>query len=324
MMITPMIREIRQRYPDAYIATLTQPNTANILLNNPYLDEIIMDDLTKESFYKVVKELRRIKFTDGLMVFPTARVSYQMLLGGVKNRIGEGHRLYEIITGMRSVDRHNYIPLKHEADYCMDLARKIGVKTDNIALEIYVTDDEKKEAFDFLKRVGVEKEDYKLILHTGNLGSSPNWSEKKYLQLIEEILLLQIPGLKIILTAIEMSEEFIKKARETGKEKVVDISKEISGLREFIKVISVVDLFVCNSTGPLHMADALNRKCIGINCHRPMNSVQYWGIINKRSINIEVSEEYCNKNCSADKKICAFENGISIEQVIDGIKTLLN
>ena len=324
MMITPMIREIRQRYPDAYIATLTQPNTANILLNNPYLDEIIMDDLTKESFYKVVKELRRIKFTDGLMVFPTARVSYQMLLGGVKNRIGEGHRLYEIITGMRSVDRHNYIPLKHEADYCMDLARKIGVKTDNIDLEIYVTDDEKKEAFDFLKRVGVEKENYKLILHTGNLGSSPNWSEKKYLQLIEEILLLQIPGLKIILTAIEMSEEFIKKARETGKEKVVDISKKISGLREFIKVISVVDLFVCNSTGPLHMADALNRKCIGINCHRPMNSVQYWGIINKRSINIEVSEEYCNKNCSADKKICAFENGISIEQVIDGIKTLLN
>ena len=283
-----------------------------------------MDDLTKESFYKVVKELRRIKFTDGLMVFPTARVSYQMLLGGVKNRIGEGHRLYEIITGMRSVDRHNYIPLKHEADYCMDLARKIGVKTDNIDLEIYVTDDEKKEAFDFLKRVGVEKENYKLILHTGNLGSSPNWSEKKYLQLIEEILLLQIPGLKIILTAIEMSEEFIKKARETGKEKVVDISKKISGLREFIKVISVVDLFVCNSTGPLHMADALNRKCIGINCHRPMNSVQYWGIINKRSINIEVSEEYCNKNCSADKKICAFENGISIEQVIDGIKTLLN
>jgi len=324
VMITPMIREIRQRYPDAYIATLTQPNTANILLNNPYLDEIIMDDLTKESFYKVVKELRRIKFTDGLMVFPTARVSYQMLLGGVKNRIGEGHRLYEIITGMRSVDRHNYIPLKHEADYCMDLARKIGVKTDNIDLEIYVTDDEKKEAFDFLKRVGVEKENYKLILHTGNLGSSPNWSEKKYLQLIEEILLLQIPGLKIILTAIEMSEEFIKKARETGKEKVVDISKKISGLREFIKVISVVDLFVCNSTGPLHMADALNRKCIGINCHRPMNSVQYWGIINKRSINIEVSEEYCNKNCSADKKICAFENGISIEQVIDGIKTLLN
>jgi heptosyltransferase-2 len=323
-MITPMIRELRKKYPEAYIATLTQPNTANILLNNPYLDDIIVDDLTKESFYKVVKELRIRKFTDGLMVFPTARAAYQMMLGGVKNRVGEGHRLYEVITGMRSVNRHNYIPLKHEADYCMDLARKIGVKTDNIDLEIYVTDDERKEAYEFLKRVSVEKENYILMLHTGNLGSSPNWSENKYLQLIREILLLQIPGIKILLTAVEMSEEFIKSAKALDNENVVDISKEISGLREFIKIISVVDLFVSNSTGPLHIADALDRKCIGIHCHRPMNSVQYWGIINKRSINFEVSSDYCDKYCSENNKVCAFENGISIEQVINGIKTLIN
>lgn len=324
VMITPMIRELRKKYPEAYIATLTQPNTANILLNNPYLDDIIVDDLTKESFYKVVKELRIRKFTDGLMVFPTARAAYQMMLGGVKNRVGEGHRLYEVITGMRSVNRHNYIPLKHEADYCMDLARKIGVKTDNIDLEIYVTDDERKEAYEFLKRVSVEKENYILMLHTGNLGSSPNWSENKYLQLIREILLLQIPGIKILLTAVEMSEEFIKSAKALDNENVVDISKEISGLREFIKIISVVDLFVSNSTGPLHIADALDRKCIGIHCHRPMNSVQYWGIINKRSINFEVSSDYCDKYCSENNKVCAFENGISIEQVINGIKTLIN
>jgi len=324
VMITPMIRELRKQYPDAYIATLTQPNTSNILQNNPYLDDIIMDDLKKESFYKVVNELRRRKFTDGLMVFPTARAAYQMLLGGIRNRVGEGHRLYEVITGMRSVDRHNYIPLKHEAGFCMDVARKIGVKTDNIDLEIYITDEERKEAFELLKRVGVEQEDFKLILHTGNLGSSPNWSENKYLQLIKEILLLQIPGIKILLTAVEMSEKFIKSAQALDNERIIDISKKIGGLREFIKIISVVDLFICNSTGPLHIADALNRKCIGINCRRPMNSVQYWGIINKRSINIEVSEEYCSQKCSDDNKICAFENGINIEQVINAIKTLIN
>ena len=77
-------------------------------------------------------------------------------------------------------------------------------------------------------------------------------------------------------------------------------------LRQFIKIISVMDLFISNSTGPLHMADALNIKCIGINCHRPMNSVKYWGILNNKSINIEVPEEYCNKNCSTDKEDLQF------------------
>jgi len=40
-----------------------------------------------------------------------------------------------------------------------------------------------------------------------------------------------------------------------------------------------------------NMADALNIKSVGINCHRPMNSVKYWGIINKRSVNIKVPKE---------------------------------
>jgi heptosyltransferase-2 len=138
------------------------------------------------------------------------------------------------------------------------------------------------------------------------------------------MLTLQIPDMKIFLTALEMSDYFLKNVKALNDNRIVDISGNWKDLREFIKVISVMDLFISNSTGPLHIADALNLKCIGINCHRPMNSVKYWGIINKRSINIEVAEEYCNKYCSPDKQTCSFENGISTDQVINGIKTLIN
>lgn len=324
VMITPMIREIKKKFPDSFLATLTQPNTANILTNNPYLDEIITDNLNKESFWSVVKQLRKREFTDGLLVFPTERAAYQMMLAGIKTRVGVGHKLYEVISGMRSVDRHNYIPLKHETDFCMDTVRKIGVKSDRLDLEIYVTDVEKKEAFEFLNKYSIKDNDFKIMLHTGSLRSAPNWSEDKYLHLVKEILTMQIPNLKILLTAIEMSDNFLKSVESLKDNRITDISGKLAGLRHFIKIISVIDLFISNSTGPLHLADALNRKCIGINCHRPMNSVKYWGILNKRSINIEVPEEYCNKNCSVDKNICSFENGISVAQVINGIKTLIN
>ena len=69
-----------------------------------------------KTFWKVVKLLRERQFTDGLMAIPTERAAYQMLLAGIKTRVGEGHKLYEIISGTRSVDRHNYIPLRHETD----------------------------------------------------------------------------------------------------------------------------------------------------------------------------------------------------------------
>jgi heptosyltransferase-2 len=206
----------------------------------------------------------------------------------------------------------------------LDTARKIGVKTVNQELEIFVRDDEKKEALEFLNKYGIEDTDYKIILHTGSLGSSPNWSEDKYLLLVKEMLKLQIPNMKVVLTAIEMSDIFLKNVKSLNDDRVINISGIMEDLRQFIKIISVMDLFISNSTGPLHIADALDRKCIGLNCRRPMSSVKYWGILNKRSINLEVPEEYCNKNCSADKKVCCIEDGISIDQVIEGIKTLIN
>lgn len=140
VMITPLLRELRKTFPDSFISALTNPNSADILLNNPHVNLIITDDLKKDTFFKTVKILRKQKFTDGLLIMPTERAAYQMFLAGVKNRIGVGRKIYEVITFMKSVSRNKYIPLRHEADYCMDLGRKIGVVTDNLTPEIFVTD----------------------------------------------------------------------------------------------------------------------------------------------------------------------------------------
>jgi len=146
VMITPMLREIKKTFPDSFIGTLTQPGTTAILQNNPYVDVMITDDLEKESYKKVISEIKKYKFTDGLLVLPTDRAAYQMFSARIRNRIGVGRKLYEIITFMKSVSRNKYIPLRHEADYCMDLARKIGVVTDNYQPEIFVTDEERIKA----------------------------------------------------------------------------------------------------------------------------------------------------------------------------------
>ena len=188
VMITPMIREIRKRFPDSFIATLTTPNTKDILLNNPHLDTAITDDLKKDSFGDVVKEIRRNKFTHGLLVMPTERAAYQMFLAGVKNRFGVGRKLYEVITLMKSVSRNKYIPLRHEADYCMDMARAIGVETDDLTPEIFLTAEEKEEWGRMMNNLNVSYSDLKIIIHTGSGNSSKNWSEEKYLKLISEVL----------------------------------------------------------------------------------------------------------------------------------------
>lgn len=315
VMITPVIRELRKTFPNAFIAALTNPNTADILKNNPNLNITITDDLKKESFRNVVKEIRKNKFTDGLLVMPTERAAYQMFLAGIKNRIGVGKKLYEVITLMKSVSRNKYIPLRHEADYCMDLARAIGVTSDNLTPEIFLTNEEKNFGKNILQNLNVAENDFKIIIHTGSGKSSRNWSEEKYFELIKNFI-KKNQNAKIILTANEMSESFRQSIINLNDKKIVFADESIKRLRDLICIIGNVDLLIAPSTGPLHIASALKIKTIGLFCHRRMNCAEHWGALGEKAVNLEVSKEYCDAHCSSDKEVCEFEDGISIEEVM--------
>ena len=317
-MMTPLIREIRKTFSDSYIAALTNPNSGEILLNNPHLDAVITDDLSKNSFWKTVKELRSYKFTDGLLLIPTERAAWQMFFSGINNRIGVGRKLYEVITFMKSVSRNNYKPLRHEADYCMDLGRAIGVKSDNIKPEIFLKDEEKLNGKIILLSLGSNETGKKIIIHTGSGKSSRNWSEDKYFELIRK-LLYELNDIEIILTAKEMSGEFRKKVFDLKYGKIIFADDKISRLRDLICIISYADLLIASSTGPLHIASALDIKTIGLFCHRNMNCAKHWGALVSKAVNLEVSSEYCDSNCSPDKENCNFENGISISDVINNV-----
>jgi len=317
-MITPMIRELRRTFPDAFIATLTNPNSADVLINNPHINDIITDDLKKESFPEITARLRRYKFTDGLLVMPTERAAYQMFLAGVKNRIGVGRKLYEVITFMKSVSRNRYVPLRHEADYCMDLARAIGVESDNIAPEIFLSAEEKDLGKRLLREAGSKTERRRIIVHTGSGGSSRNWSETKYLKLVEKIL-FHDEKTEIILTAKEMSDHFTDSAKSLGGIRIIDARSSVKRLRDLICIIANSDILIAASTGPLHIASALAIKTIGLYCYRPMNCAKHWGALGINAINLEISKEYCDTKCSADKEVCSFENGIDVEEVINRI-----
>ena len=320
-MITPIVREIKKTFPDSFIATLTQPHTSKILINNPYVDKILTDDLKKDTFWKVVKKLRKLKFTDGLLVMPRERAAYQMFLAGVKNRIGVGHKLYEVITLMKSVSRNKYIPLRHEADYSMDLARKIGIKSNNLSPEIFPTENEILWGKEFLENINVHYYDFNIIIHIGSGDSSPNWSEDKYFELIKNILREHNQKhLKILLTAREMSSIFLGKIDQLNEGRIVNISGKVDDLRDLIKIISNVNLLVTSSTGPIHLASALGIKTIGLYCKRPMDCTKKWGALGINAINIEVSKEHCDNHCSEDKKKCDIENGIEMNEITELIK----
>lgn len=325
VVMTPMIRELKLAFPDSFIGAMTNVNNSQILDNNPYLDCIIKDDLKKESFWQIVKTIRSYKFTDALLVLPTERAAYQLFFAGIKNRVGVGRILYEVITFMKSVSRNNYIPLRHEADYSMDLARKIGVVTDNLQPEIFLSGTDRNNANKFFIDNNISLSAHKIILHTGSKGSGPNWCEDKYLEFLPQMLpLFGGKEVTVLLTALEMSESFAKQAVKIGNGKVIDISKKINTLRDMISIIGQSNLVISNSTGPMHIASGLQMNSIALFCRRPMSCVKRWGAISPNAVNLEVTEENCNKYCNQANDKCGFDNAMPIDIVLDAVKRNIN
>jgi ADP-heptose:LPS heptosyltransferase len=316
VMITPMLRELRRAFPDAYLGALTNDRSAPVLHHNPRLDAHVTDDLRPESFGSTVRALREHRFTDALMVWPAKRAAYQLFLAGIPHRVGVGHKLYEIVTFMRTVVRR-YDPPRHEAEYCMDLARVLGVVTDDLAPELYVTAEEREGARATLRRIGVPADARVVVVHSGSLNTTPNWSERRYHELIAALLAKDARRrVHVLLTAPEMSAEFRGRLAGLGDPRIHDVTAEVASLRPLICLIAESHALVSSSTGPLHLASGLGVRTVGIFCHRPLLRSEHWGALGPAAINLDVPEDWCRAHCGEGKPGCGIEEGLRVEDVL--------
>lgn len=311
---TPMPREIKLEYPDSYLVMLVRKYTADIFKNNPFVDDLILID-DEKSYYKKLFEIRQHNFNYALMLLPNEKINYMLFLAGINIRIGVGHKFYQFITNVKSVYRNKYIPLRHEADYCMDLARKIGVETDNLKTEIYLTGEEiqsskkkKKELLDGKK--------FLIGVHSTSGNSAPNWTSENYRKLIDE--LISFDDYKIAITDNDIPDE-LRNIPE------VIYPNTNSDLRSSIVNFSTLDVLISASTGPMHIAAALDVKTVSLFCPLTACSPKLWGPSGNKQKIILPEENYCQNKCPGDPKLCRLEGegGIDKDMVIANLRSIL-
>jgi hypothetical protein len=54
-----------------------------------------------------------------------------------------------------------------------------------------------------------------------------------------------------------------------------------------------------------------------------MSCAKHWGVINKKSVNLEATAEACQQHCSADQNNCGIHNALPVADVIDALKQFL-
>ncbi len=320
VLTTAMPREIKKKYSKAFIAVMIRSYTKDIYLNNPYVDEIIIaDDFLNSSNSEILEKaklLRKYNFTHSFLILPNEKLNYILFFSGIKYRYGTGYKFYQFITGVKGLSRNKYIPLRHEADYCMDFVRALDIDTDNLSSEIFLTENEKeKSGINKIKLIGSDKRKKIIGIHLTNGNSAPNWKIENYLKLID--ILKKNDDYIICIT-----DNIIPKELEANKE-LIFINRNQS-LRESIINISMLDLLISSSTGPLHLAAALKVKTVSLFCPMTACSPKLWKPVGNISIELLPEENYCKTNCPLDPKKCYYKNdGIPISKVLNAINNIL-
>jgi heptosyltransferase-2 len=324
VLATPLIRALRQTFPDAFIAAMIRPYTRAVLENNPNLNVIIEDDYEgrdagRKGFWRQVKRIRDLRFDTALLLLPTERAAWMLFFAGISYRITTSMRLYTVLTGMRSVLRHKYKPPRHEADYCLDLGRRIGVRSEDLSTEIFLSEQERRKGKDILAAHGIRSGDKLLGIHPGSGRSSPNWPVERYAELAARFA--DRTNLKIVVTGNEKEQHFWDHFERVRAANVINLIGKLT-LRELASVISHYDCLFSPSTGPMHIAAALKVPTVSLFTPLPSCSPILWGPKGNRSEIVLPLEGFCQVKCEVDPKKCTL-GGIEVETALRAIVRVL-
>ena len=261
---TPAIALLRENYPSAEITVLARPLNASVLLGNPDVDRILVFDrhgkhrgfLARFQFYR---ELHRKRY-QLVVALQTAMWSHLVaFLSGAPYRLGRYQKRFK--STLTHAWRGKYPKGEtHEVDRNLELVRLICNEEGKQKLIFHLSSDEITAAKARLASWSIGDDSFLIGIHPGGSSFDKRWPEKQYAELADRlahhynatILLLRGPGEETLTDNIQkaMQSSVITHAPET--------------IRELGALFSCCDLVVCNDSGPMHLAAALDVPTIAI------------------------------------------------------------
>jgi heptosyltransferase-3 len=258
----PLAKIIKKHYPDCKVSFLVRDYTKEILKNHPYIDKIIvLSERDGEiNFLKNRKEISSNKFDACIIVNPTFIVALILFFTRIERRIGTGYRWYSFLFNNQVFEHRKYAE-KHELEFNLNLLQKIGIQEvlNEETVEYHLSPDgEDLNSVDsILAKENIDSDKPFIIIHPGSGGSSIDLPIKKFIELVKKLDSQDYP---ILITGSKSEIDICKSLV------ISDNVKNFSGklnLGQLVALISKSELFISNSTGPIHIAAALGKFTVG-------------------------------------------------------------
>ncbi len=314
----PFVESIKARYPECRVDVIASLYASPILENNESVGKILRvqnDQLLSNKLYKkdLLQKIKKEKYKTVVVLYPERQISRLFYDAGIPVRVGTAGRFHSIFfnTHLMHSRKKN---LKHEFEYNLDFLRFFRKGPKITFSRVHLREKELNNARRILGNAGVDGRF--IVLHPGSGGSAECWPMENFIRLYE---LLEANGVNPVISGSDPEGAI---AEDVARKLGVPVRK-ITGdtdLRTLAAVLSLAEIVVANSTGPLHLAAAVDTKVVGLYPSRKAMSPVRWGPMGRKGKVIQPPE---GVECQCPHKQCTCMALITPEQVAHEVKVML-
>ncbi len=314
---TPVIAAVLAAHPEAKITLLVHASIVPIVQGLDGVQGVMAYRPESEhrgvrGFFQLVTQIREGGFKIAICLQSTSKVSAAIFAAGVDHRIGPHSKPHSFLFFNRGVRQKRSFVEMHEADYNLQLVRRIGVRSGSrrILTRISVQEAARARIETWLAAGSLGMLDQPLIVvHPGMRGSALNWPENHYIELVAG---LARDARRVVVSAGPDEAELLWRVRDqlgTLAEKVgFFLSARQTGLADMAALLEKSKIVVAPSTGPLHMAVALGKSVVTFYPPIRVQSALRWGpyVIDDAKAEVLVPEVYCGEDYRCRGALCNY------------------
>ena len=286
----PSFSLLKAHLPEYEVHAFLPKYTKDIAILSGLIDKVITDPGSSASIQEQLKTLNKIKQQDYdavITLFTSNRVGIFSILSGIKYRLAPATKLAQIFYNHRLTQRRSQ-SLKPEYKYNIDLAVKY-LNDHNITVNVqphgpYLKfNDEEINVVrdDFCKKNHLDINTKFIFIHPGTGGSATNLDLQQYADLAKSLHIDD--NTVFVITAGPDEIDYANKLSKLLDNTPHIVYHSTDGLVDFTKIIQLCDLFISGSTGPLHIAGALDRPTAAFYQRRRSATPLRWQTLNSEN-----------------------------------------
>ena len=280
----PLYYVVKKANPDSTIYALVSKVNVDLAKKIDFIDEVILYD--KDHFWQTLKAVKAANINISISAFIDTKLGWMLFLSRIKIRIAPATKLAQLFFNKTLKQRRSLVE-KTEVKYNLDLAKTLDEKID-LNYKIPLLELDNKQKFRNHNQLNNKKI---VLFHPGYGGSSDgNLSLEDYVRLAEVVRGLY----NIQVVWVFGPDDLGAKDKISALISDSDIIYQPPTVMDYCYLIRDSELLISTSTGPMHLAGALNIKTVSFFGSSLFASSKRWATVNDgdKQLNIEVDMHY--------------------------------